>query len=487
MNSDTNEATGTFNRKEKGLSYPTVVLITVTAAVLLVNYVETMVIPGIPDIQKYFSTTDTVASWITSAFLIVGAAVAPLFGKLGDVYGKRKMLLVVLGFYIVGVGIAGFSDSIYMLLFARAIQGVGFAVLPLGIAMVTDVYPKEKVATSQGIISGMVAIGTILGLVVGAYIVQDLGWQNAFHTAFILSILLIIAVAMVLKKDTIGQKTKMDYAGTVILMAGITLVLVYLTEGPSLGWTALENISFLIPGLILIIFFFVFESSRTNPLIELKLLRLRNVFLANMVGIVSGVVMFLAFFAVVYYAQLPVPYGLGLDTISTGLTLAPAALAMMAVGPIVGRVMPKIGPKPVILFGSAVMMLGFGMFIMNRSTALDLTIDSAVSFIGVIAMIIPIVNMITVSIPQDSTTVGLGMNSMLRNLGGAIGPVLATTIMTSFTAAVIMNVGGQPVVVGTLPSSTAFDTIFAVGIILLVAVFIMSLFINNYVFDKAKR
>jgi MFS family permease len=233
-------------------------------------------------------------------------------------------------------------------------------------------------------------------------------------------------------------------------------------------------------------FFFVFESKRTNPLIALKLLRIRNVFLANMVGIVSGTVMFLAFFAVVYYAQLPIPYGLGLDTISTGLTLAPAAIAMIMVGPVVGKVMPKVGPKPVILFGSVIMMLGFGMFIMNRSTSLDLTIDSAVSFIGVIAMIIPIVNMITVSIPQDSTSVGLGMNSMLRNLGGAIGPVLATTIMTSFTVAVIVIEGGKPVVVGTLPSSTAFDTIFEMGIILLVAVFIMSLFIKNYVFGKAE-
>jgi len=487
MNSDENDVTTLSNRKKAGLSYPTLVLAMVIASVLLVNYVETMVIPGVVVIQKYFSTTETIASWITSSFLIVGAAVAPLFGRLGDVYGKRKMFLVVLGFYVVGVGISGFSDSIYTLLFARAIQGVGFAVLPLGIAMVTDVYPKHRVATAQGVISGMVAIGTILGLVVGAYIVQDLGWQYAFHTAFILSIVLIIVVAMVLKKDTLGQKAKMDYAGTALLMAGITLVLMYLTEGPSLGWTTLENFAFLIPGLILIIFFFVFENGRKNPLIELKLLRIRNVFLANMVGIVSGIVMFLAFFAVVYYAQLPAPYGLGLDTISTGLALAPAALVMMAVGPIVGRIMPKVGPKPVILFGSVVIMVGFCMFILNRSTSLDLTIDSAVSFIGVIALIIPIVNMITVSIPQDSTSVGLGMNSMLRNLGGAIGPVLATTIMTSFTVAVIANMGGQPMVVGTLPSSTAFDTIFEVGVVLMMAVFIMGLFINNYVFEKAEQ
>ena len=175
------------------------------------------------------------------------------------------MFLVVLGFYIVGVGIAGFSDSIYTLLFARAIQGVGFAVLPLGIALVTDVYARERVATAQGIISGMVAIGTVLGLVVGAYIVEDLGWQDAFHTAFVLSVLLIIMVAVVLKKDTAGTRQKMDYVGTAILMAGITLVLVYLTEGPSMGWTSLENLAFLIPGLILTMFLLRFREQPDEP------------------------------------------------------------------------------------------------------------------------------------------------------------------------------------------------------------------------------
>src|SRR5208337_418077 len=123
--------------------YPTKVLITVTAVALLVNYVETMVIPGVPIIQKDFSTTSTIASWITSAFLIVGSAVAPLFGKLGDTYGKKRMVLISLTFYTFGVGIAGFSPSIYFLLFSRAVQGVGFAIVPLSLAIITDTFPRE--------------------------------------------------------------------------------------------------------------------------------------------------------------------------------------------------------------------------------------------------------------------------------------------------------------------------------------------------------
>lgn len=464
------------NRNKKKRSYATVVLIIVTSAVLLINYVETMVLPGIPDIQKELNTTAALASWITSAFLIVGATVSPLFGKLGDVYGKKKIFLVVMGFYVVGVGLAGLSNSIYMLLFARAIQGIGFAVLPLAIAMVTDVFPKERVATAQGIISGTVAIGTTLGLVVGAYVVQDLGWHYSFYTALVLSIILLIVVFVFLKKDTPGERAPIDYAGTAILMAGMTLVLIYLTEGPHLGWTSVENLSFLIPGLILSVYFFIFERKRPNPLIHLNLLRIRNVLISNLVGIFSGITMFLAFFAVVYYAELPVSAGgLGLDDISTGLALAPATVVMMVVGPLIGRIMPRVGPKPIMLVGSLIMIVGFSMFTVQRGTTLDLTIDAAVSFVGMIMVMIPMVNMISIALPKDSITVGLGMNSMLRNLGGAIGPVLATTIMSTY----VIIYGPT-----TVPSAQAFDIIFEVGIVFVVIMLVLSFAIKNYTFKN---
>ncbi len=150
-----------------------------------------------------------------------------------------------------------------------------------------------------------------------------------------------------LKKDTPGVKNKVDYTGATMLMSGIVLVLLYLTEAPNIGWLSPENIALLVPGLILTIAFFVYENKRANPLIHLNLLRIRNVLVANLVGIISSLAMFLLFFAVVYYAQQkPSPYGLGLDIISTGLTLAPATLVMLIVGPIIGRLVTKIGPNP---------------------------------------------------------------------------------------------------------------------------------------------
>ena len=467
-------------------SHATRVLLTLTSVALIVTYVETMVIPGIPTIQKDFGTTADVTSWITSALLIVGSAVAPLFGKLGDTYGKKKMFLVAMGFYIAGVGMAGFAPTISLLIFARAVQGVGFAIMPLAIAIITDVFPKERVATAQGVISGTFAIGAAAGLIVGSYIVQDLGWQWAFHTAFILSVALFLVVMRVIKTDVSGGARGLDYIGAVFLMAGVTLSLLYLTEGPTLGWLSYENLAMLIPGLFLTAFFFYYETLTKNPLIRMDLLRIPNILISNLVGLLSGTAMFLLFFGVIYYAELPVPFGLNLDIVSAGLVLAPATLVMLVVGPLLGIMTIRFGPKPVLFMGGIVSALGMLLFIFYRATTTELPIDSAVTFIGVVAIIIPIVNMISVSLPRENVAVGLGMNTMLRNVGGAIGPVVATTIMTTYTSPMTMKIAGVSVVVAQLPSSYAFNCIFSIGIALAVAVAVMSLFVRNYTFGRAE-
>ena len=460
------------------------ILLVLTGVALLVNYVETMVIPGVPTIQHDFGTTATIASWITSAYLIVGSAVSPLFGKLGDVYGKKRMFLISLTFYIVGVGLAGFSPSIYFLLFARALQGMGFAIIPLSIAIITDVFPRERVAVAQGIISGTFAIGAAAGLIIGSYVVQDLGWQYAFHTALVLSIILFVVASRILQKDIAKAVSKaVDYAGAAILMAGVTLLLLYLTEGPTLGWLSAEELLFLIPGAILTFFFFVFESRRANPLMRLSLFRIRNVLVANLVGMVSGITMFLLFFAVVYYAQLPRPFGLGEGIVTAGLTLAPSTLGMLIGGIVIGRLLARTGPKPLLILGSSILGVGQILFLANRSTSSWVALDLFVALFGTICILVPLVNMLAISLPRDNVAVGLGINTMLRNLGGAIGPVVATTIMATYTTTLLVKANGVNVPV-TFPSTDAFNYIFYLGLALAVLVIVISLATKNYTFRQ---
>lgn len=456
-------------------------LLAMVGVALLLNYVETMIIPGVPVIQRDFSTTESMVSWITSAFLIVGSAVSPLFGKLGDSYGKKRMFLAALLFYIAGVGLAGLSNSIYFLIAARAVQGIGFAIVPLALAIIAETFPKERIATAQGVVSATFAIGAAAGLIIGSYVVQDLGWQWAFHTAFVLSIVLFAVVAKFLPSGHPGTRQKVDYETVVLLMAGVSLVLLYLTEGPYVGWTNVFDLGALVGGLALTIGFFVAESRKSTPLIPLHLLRIRNVLVANMTGVLSGMGMFLMFFAVIYYTELgpPAPTGLGLDVISAGLTLAPATVLMLAGGPGLGRVVASRGPKPAMVLGGLIAIAGFLLFVFNRATTTDVMIDSAVSLVGAVGIIIPIVNMVSVSLPAETVATGLGLNTMLRNIGGAIGPVVATTIMTTYALSVPTPFGPQ-----SFPTSTAFDYIFYLGIVCMIAVVGFSLAAQNYTFKK---
>jgi MFS family permease len=329
------------------------------------------------------------------------------------------------------------------------------------------------------VVSATFAIGAALGLIIGSYVVQDLGWQWAFHSAFILSVLLFAAVAKFLPRGSAGTGAKVDYETVILLMAGVSLLLLYLTEGPYEGWYSAYNLAALVAGAVLTVGFFVAESRRSNPLIQLTLLRIRNVLVANLTGILSGIGMFMLFFAVTYYTQLPTFLGgLGLSTITAGLSIAPATVLMLVGGPGLGRLVARSGPKPAMVLGGIIAIGGFSLFVFNRATTTDVMIDTAVSLVGAVGIIIPIVNMISVSLPRETVATGLGLNTMLRNIGGAIGPVVATTIMSTYT----LNI---PVPAGTPhPSAVAFDYIFYGGIACMILVVLISLATKNYVFRK---
>lgn len=460
------------------------VLLPLTAIVLLITYVETMLLPGIPVIQNYFSITPTIASWITTAALIVGAAISPLAGKLADLHGKKNLILIVLTFYTVGVGIAGFSTSIYMLLIARAIQGVGFAMTPLSFAVICDTFPKEKMAMGQGVIGGIAIIGLVLGDVLGALVVQDLGWRYAFYTAFALSVVFFVFVMLVVKKDVPCCKGKLDFVGVSMLSAGVVLLLLYLTEAPTVGWLSLEASAFLMPGAFLTGYFFFFEAKTTSPVIQMSLLRARNILVANLIGLVFSVATFIVMYATIYFAELPKPFGLGLDVILTGLTFVPASIVSMLVALVTGKILPRIGPKPVILVGSLVMLLGLIMLAFGRFSFAGLALVLVLAYSGVAAVALATTNMLAMSWPKDATAVGQGVNQMLKSFGQGIGPVIATAVMASFTAPIIDTAGKQAVGVGHLPSFLAFSVLSIVGIAFVLVIIAVGLATENYTFHS---
>src|SRR5271170_982100 len=200
------------------------VLLILAGMALMVTYVETMVLPAFSNFESFFRVTDaSTIAWILSAYLLVGVVVTPIFGKLGDIYGKKRMLLVAMGVYAAAVTVAGFTpqvggwiglsrpNQIYALIGVRAIQGVGMAMFPLGFAMLPEVFPPAKVGQAQGILSGMFATGAAAGLVGGGWIAQTYGWQLTYHTVIPAAIVVFVLAAVYVRESQIRLQRKIDF------------------------------------------------------------------------------------------------------------------------------------------------------------------------------------------------------------------------------------------------------------------------------------
>ena len=171
------------------------ILVILSCLATMVMYAETMLIPAIPDLIKDFHVSYSMSSWILTAYLITGAVMTPIAGKLSDIYGKKRILLIIMVIYAIGVSIAGFATNIYFLLFARAIQGIGMAMFPIAFSIIRDNFPREKLSIGQGVISSMFASGAVIGLSVGGAIIKHYGWQATFFTIIPIAIGLLIVVS----------------------------------------------------------------------------------------------------------------------------------------------------------------------------------------------------------------------------------------------------------------------------------------------------
>lgn len=160
----------------------------------MVMYAETMLIPAIPDLTAHFHVSYTMSSWVLTAYLVTGAVMTPIAGKLSDIYGKKKILLLVMMVYTIGVSFAGLAPNIQMLLAARAIQGIGMAMFPIAFNIVRDQFPREKISIGQGIITSMFASGSIIGLLVGGLIIENYGWQITFFTIIPVALALLFVI-----------------------------------------------------------------------------------------------------------------------------------------------------------------------------------------------------------------------------------------------------------------------------------------------------
>jgi MFS family permease len=488
----------------------TVILVLLAAAALMVNYVETMLVPALPTLVAFFNGVPyTTIAWVVSAYLLVGVSTTPLFAKLGDIYGKKRMLIVVLAIYTFAVAITGFTpqiaaalglsrfNAVYLLIAVRGLQGVGLAMFPLAFAMIGEDLPPAQVGQAQGLVAAMFAIGAALGLFGGAWVIQTYGWQDAYHIVIPIALLILGLAIWQLPESRYRLNSRLDVPGAALLGGSLATFLVGISQGPTWGWGNLAGVRFAsvpfgvpeffgLSALLAVLFYFR-ERTAAAPMIRLERFKERNLAIAYMVALLVGTSIFLGFVGITILVETPI-VGLGRTIFEFGVLSLPTTMSMLVAAPFIGRAISRFGPKPVMLLGSALATVGFVLMLTFDQSYNEVLLTPIPTFVGLVAMLISVTNIVVLSSRKGETGIQTGMAEMFQDLGASIGPVLVASILASFTGVYATGVVGPngPVTV-VLPTLNAFHWLFGVGALLALTSGILSVFLRNYRFSPTSE
>jgi MFS family permease len=488
-------------------------------------YAETMLIPAIPDLITDFNVSYSMSSWILTSYLIAGAVMTPIAGKLSDIYGKKKILLTIMVIYAIGVSMAGFASNIYFMIFARVIQGIGMSMFPIAFSIIRDQFPREKISIGQGVISSMFASGAIIGLTVGGIIVQNYGWQSTFFTIIPITITLLLVIwrfihiidsrgedqsqkrSKILEGNNISKTSsgddnvtlpkgsnQIDIKGAVTLAITVVSFLLVLTlletSGSNLEAVSISNPSnanssalvlpFLIIGIVSFVFFVIIERREKHPLVDFKLMLHKSILPANLIIMLVGFSMFMVFQTVPILVRNPEPLGFGEDAISAGKVQLPFAIVLLIFGPTSGFIVSKLGSLKPIIFGTFMTTAGFIGLFMFHSTELLVSANLGILSTGLSLTSVGAMNVIILSTPTQFSGISLGMSSLMRIVGASIGPALAGMYMQANQT--LLNHDG---IMNYFPSSVSFNLIFFSAVIVSIVSIALAIILRRRVTKMA--
>lgn len=407
------------------------VLLLLTSTALLVSFSESMLIPALPTIQAEFHSNAAAVSWVPAIYLLVGAISVPLVGKLGDVYGKKRMLMVVMAAYSVAVVLDGFAWDLDSLLVFRAVQGLGLSMFPLAISLMHDELPAARVPVAVGLLTSMNGVGASIGLLGGAYITETFNWRTNYHLLAPCAVALTLLLYLLARESTQRALAKLDYPGLALLGLAITMLLVAISEGGTLGWTSAPSLALFALAGIFSIALVVVEYRVEHPLFEIRLPEIRPILQVNLAMLLAGASMFLGFYLVIYFAQEP-GIGLGRNVEQAALILAPASVLMLVFAPLAGHLSSRWGPKAVEMIGALLVLAGFVSVVFFHAGALALGGASIVLLGGVAFLLTSLSISILLLSPAASVGTEMGLNTSFRTIGNAIGVALAGAFLAGY-------------------------------------------------------
>ncbi len=470
---------------------------------IITMHSETMLLPAIPDIIVDFNLSFNNSSWILSSYLIAGAVSAPIVGRLSDSHGSKKMLVIIMLIYIFGITMGGFSSDFTSLIVSRIIQGIGISMLPTAFGIIKGQFPQEKLAIAVGIFTSMSAVGSVIGLVIGASIIENLGWRATFFSIIPVSIVLWFVIRRFIyddqkisevvgndSKDVIAfnnsgnrfkkgmkssddQTRSVDVKGVIALSATITSFLMALSFFDTDDVTSsIQIIIFLSIGIISLMLFVIIERRSDYPIVNLQLLTNKIILSANIILVLIFLTKFAIFQTIPVIVRSPEPLGFGGGALDIAGIQFPFMIVFLLFAPSSGVIISRLGSAKPTILGAIITVIGcFGLFA-SHSTGSLVSANIAVIAAGISLVQVGSMNIILESTPRPFSGISLGMTVIFKMVGSSLGPVIAGMYMQTNQATLV---DGN----GLFPSPVSYTLIFFTLSLISIITLALSIFIKR--------
>ena len=422
-----------------------VTLAVLTVAGISFAVMQTLVVPALPFFQREFDTTASWATWIATGFLLSSSVLTPILGKLGDSYGKKRMLVISLGIFgLASLGAAA-AWSLPSLIVFRVLQGAGAAVFPLSFGIIRDEVPPEKIGLGVGTVSSVFGVGGGVGLVLSGVIIEHLTWHWLFLIGAVPVLASTVLLALYVPESPVKFPTKPDYLGGLLLSLALGTLLVALSEGTNWGWTSAGVLSLLGASAILFTVWVNIERSVPEPMVDLRTFARREMAATNVTTLVMGFSMFSTFILLPNFVQMPIgipadltdqiTYGFGASPVEVGLFFVPSSVAMMVAGPVAGALGTRIGNHVTLRIGIGFLVLALVLLATVHDEPWTIYAWMVFMGVGLAFSFASLGSLVIENSAPGETGVASGMNTIMRTIGAALGSQVAAAIISAHTIA----------------------------------------------------
>jgi MFS family permease len=435
-------------------------------------------LPAIPDFIHNFNNSYSTSTWLLSDYKIAAAVMTPIGGKLSDIYGKKKILLIIMAVYAAGIMAGRFATNIEFMLIARIAQGVGMAMFPIAFAIIREVLPERKLAMGQTIFSSTFSGGAVVGLVGGAAIIQNFGWQATFLAILPAAIALWLIIARFVRINSPASveveaearndnysklNTAIDINGTLALAATIITFLAAITfiEGNS------DSEKYDVAGLfaasgVSLAAFIVIERRVHSPLLDFKLMTSRSFLAPTLILMLVFMSIFMVYLTIPVMVRSPAPFGFGGNAIAVASVQLPFMIVLLIGTIMSGFILNRVKNATLMLFGTVISTIGFFVLLTFHSTGTMVSIGLTILAAGLSFSITGAFNVILLSVPMQMTGIALGMTLLLNLVGMSVGPAISGVFQEAYKGTALG-------VIGLFPTYHAYNLIFVTAALVSVA------------------